>query len=97
MEKEKDVFLSDVLDTSYFQKEVMNVINAPCGCGKTTAVIDMILPLASVPRKAIYLIDTKLGNERLAQHHMDKLEMVANALMQKEIISAEEFESFFNE
>ena len=75
MEEEKDVFLSDVLDTSYFQKEVMNVINAPCGCGKTTAAIDMILPLASVPRKAIYLIDTKLGNERLAQHHMDKLVM----------------------
>lgn len=53
----------------------MNVIWAPCGSGKTTAAIDKILPLASAPRRAIYLIDTHLGNERLAHHHMDKLAM----------------------
>ncbi len=68
-------YLSDVLDTSLFEKGYLNVIWAPCGCGKTTAAINMMLPLASVPRRAIYLIDTKIGNERLAQHHQDKLEM----------------------
>ena len=35
--------------------------------------------------------------KKLVSEHMDKLELVANALMEKEIISAEEFESFFEE
>lgn len=63
------------MDTSHFQKEVMNVIWAPCGSGKTTAAIKKILPLASAPRRAIYLIDTHLGNERLAQHNKKELAM----------------------
>ena len=33
--------------------------------------------------------------KKLVSEHMDKLELVANRLMEKEIISAEEFESFF--
>lgn len=33
--------------------------------------------------------------QKLITEHMDKLEVVANALMKKEVISAEEFESFF--
>ena len=59
-------YLSDVLDTSLFEKGVFNVIWAPCGCGKTTAAINIIAPLASAPRKAIYLIDTRIGKERLS-------------------------------
>ena len=72
---EGELFLQDVLDTNLFQKEVMNVIWAPCGSGKTTAAINKILPLASAPRRAIYLIDTHLGNERLAEHHKYELVM----------------------
>ena len=53
----------------------MNVIWAPCGSGKTTAAINKILPLVSAPRRAIYLIDTRLGNERLAEHHKKELVM----------------------
>ena len=33
--------------------------------------------------------------QKIISEHMDKLELVANTLMKKEIISAEEFESFF--
>ena len=33
--------------------------------------------------------------QKLITEHMDKLELVANALIKKEVISAEEFESFF--
>lgn len=44
------------------------MIYAPCGCGKTTAAINKIAPLASSPRKAIYLIDTRIGMERLSQN-----------------------------
>ena len=61
-------FLSDVLDTSCFRYGALNLITAPCGCGKTTASINKIAPLASCPRKALYLIDTKNGNERLARN-----------------------------
>lgn len=59
-------FLSDVIDTSSFMTGAMNVIVAPCGCGKTTAAINRIAKIASAPRKALYLIDTANGCRRLA-------------------------------
>ena len=59
-------FLGEVLDTSLCCFGAMNVIVAPCGCGKTTAAIETIAPLASSPRKALYLIDTTNGCQRLA-------------------------------
>ena len=66
MDNQKELFLSDVLNTSLFETGYMNVIVAPCGCGKTTAAINSIASLASKPQKAIYLIDTRIGKERLA-------------------------------
>ena len=59
-------FLSDVIDTSSLPTGAMNVIVAPCGCGKTTAAINRIAKIASAPRKALYLIDTANGCRRLA-------------------------------
>lgn len=59
-------FLSDVLDMSHFEKGFMNVIYAPCGSGKTTCAIKHIAPLASSSKKVIYLIDTRIGKERLS-------------------------------
>lgn len=35
--------------------------------------------------------------QKILSEHMDKLEQVAEALMRQEIISAEEFEAFFEE
>ena len=60
-------YLSDVLDTSLFEKGVMNVVEAPCGSGKTTCAINRIAALASSPKKALFLIDTTNGFQRLAQ------------------------------
>ena len=59
-------YLSEVLDVRHFEKGVLNVIYAPCGCGKTTCAINTIAPMASSPKKAIYLIDTRIGKERLS-------------------------------
>lgn len=59
-------YLSEVLDVRHFEKGVLNVIYAPCGCGKTTCAINTIAPLVSSPKKAIYLIDTRIGKERLS-------------------------------
>ena len=60
-------YLSDVLDVSLLRTGELNIINAPCGCGKTTCAINKIAELASSPRKVLYLIDTANGCERLAQ------------------------------
>ena len=68
---EEPKYLSQVLDPSLFRKSVLNVVEAPCGSGKTTAAINRVASLASCPRKAIYLIDTVNGCERLSQE--DKL------------------------
>jgi len=62
-----ELYLSQVLDTSYFEKGFFNVIDAPCGSGKTTAAIEKIAPMASSFDRAIYLIDTKLGKDRLSK------------------------------
>ena len=64
---EGEAFLSDLLDVEQFESGVLNVVCAPCGCGKTTCAINRIAPLASSPKKALYLIDTRNGCERLSQ------------------------------
>lgn len=61
-------YLSDVLDTSSFVRGKLNIINTPCGSGKTTAAINTVAALASSPRKALYLIDTSSGRDRLANN-----------------------------
>lgn len=60
-------FLSDLLNVNHFEHGVLNIVYANCGSGKTTCAINKIAPLASSPQKAIYLIDTRNGCERLAQ------------------------------
>ena len=51
-----------------------------------------------LPLTNLVLIDNAYYQaKKLVSEHMDKLELVANRLMEKEIISAEEFESFFEE
>ena len=59
--------LKDVLRTSDFVHGMFNLIDAPCGSGKTTAAINMISKLASSPRTALVLIDTANGKQRLAR------------------------------
>ena len=53
--------LSDVLDTDEFQLGKINLIEAPCGCGKTTCAKGKIAALASSRNKVLYLIDTRNG------------------------------------
>ena len=59
-------YLSDVLDTSQFQKGKINLIEAPCGCGKTTCAKGKIADLATSRNKVLYLIDTTNGCNVLA-------------------------------
>ena len=59
-------YLSDVLDTNQFQRGKINLIEAPCGCGKTTCAKGKIADLASSRNKVLYLIDTTNGCNVLA-------------------------------
>ena len=59
-------YLSDVLDTTQFQRGKINLIEAPCGCGKTTCAKGKIADLASSRNKVLYLIDTTNGCNVLA-------------------------------
>ena len=59
--------LKDVLRTSNFVHGMFNLIDAPCGSGKTTAAINAISKLAFSPRAALILIDTANGKQRLAR------------------------------
>ena len=59
-------YLSDVLDTTQFQRGKINLIEAPCGCGKTTCAKGKIADIASSRNKVLYLIDTTNGCNVLA-------------------------------
>ena len=58
-------YLSELLDTSQFIKGTANLIIAPCGSGKTTAVFERIVPLANSLRYVVYLINSISGRENL--------------------------------
>ena len=62
----KTKYLSDILETDSFFKGTLNVVVAPCGCGKSHAAINVVAPMASHPYKALYLIDTTSGCQRIA-------------------------------
>jgi len=67
-------YLSDVLDPDLFQRGKINLIEAPCGCGKTTCAKGKIADLASSRNKVLYLIDTTNGCNVLANsEHTNKL------------------------
>ena len=49
-------YLSEILETDCFFKGTLNVLIAPCGCGKSHAAINVIAPMASSPSRVLYLM-----------------------------------------
>ena len=60
-------YLSEVLEQDSFFHGTLNVVVAPCGSGKTHAAINVVAKIASQPYKALYLIDTRNGCQRVAK------------------------------
>ena len=60
-------YLSQILRPEQFFHGTLNVVVAPCGSGKTRAAIDVVAKMASQPYKALYLIDTRSGCQRVAK------------------------------
>jgi len=69
MDMEELKWVSEVINLDEKQNGgVLNLIEAPCGSGKTHCAIEKICGLASRPERAIYLIDTITGRESIAKN-----------------------------
>ena len=49
-----------------FDEDVINLIKAPCGAGKTTLAIEKLIPELSSNKRSLYLIDTIAGRDQLS-------------------------------
>ena len=63
----EEKYLSEVLDVSQFKRNAVNLIVAPCGSGKTRAVFEKVVPLATGKHRVLYLIDSISGKEQILQ------------------------------
>ena len=77
------LYLSDAIRGEYVQDE-FNVIEAPCGCGKTEYAVNK-LPyeiLGSKPQfnRVLYLIDTCAGRHSIVVKHPDKARCYDNII-----------------
>lgn len=58
-------WLSEAIDITTIQKGVLNIVEAPTGCGKTEWAFKDLTKMASDPNKILYLIDTTIGKQSL--------------------------------
>lgn len=58
-------FLSDVVDMDSISLGKLNLIEAPCGAGKTTLALEKMPQEYYEPSRSVYLIDTLAGKEQL--------------------------------
>ena len=63
-------YLSELVDCSAFQKERLNIIKAPTGCGKSYFALHHIPTLTEdALHNVVYLIDTINGKEQLVRNY----------------------------
>lgn len=63
-------YLSELIDCSQFQKNKLNIIKAPTGCGKSYFALQEIPKLTDDARhKIVYLIDTINGKDQIINHY----------------------------
>ena len=63
----KGEYLSNIIDLNNFKKNCLNLIEAPCGSGKTTFAIQELKKINPSPwgTNMLYLIDGTIGKEQL--------------------------------
>lgn len=70
-ENNQNFFLSDAIDYKSFELGKLNLIQAPCGSGKTTAAFNTIPDYLNVtPERSLVLINTVSGAEEFVQDDM---------------------------
>ena len=65
MEEEK--YLSDIVNPDELQDNKLNLVEAPCGSGKTTFVKNIMIKQSRVG-DILFLIDTRRGKEQIKEH-----------------------------
>ena len=66
-------YLKDIIDMDDIGgEEILNLIVAPCGSGKTTFALETLVPYLGGPEKTLYLIDTLAGRDQLLQNPLCK-------------------------
>lgn len=67
----KGEYLKDIIDIDDIgQTEILNVIVAPCGAGKTKFALEKLASYWGRPEKALYLIDTTAGRDQLLKNSL---------------------------
>ena len=94
MIEKKDIWLSETLKADLFFKGTMNIVISPCGSGKTEAAISILASTASQPNKALYLIDTTSGCQRVENDKENR--MKAPCHYYSEDIESNYFDSEFD-
>lgn len=64
----EEKYLSEIVDVNDIEKGKLNLITAPCGCGKTTFATDVLAKFGNqlhMCENTLYLIDTKTGKDQL--------------------------------
>lgn len=61
-------YLSDAIHMNDIYSDMLNLVTAPVGCGKTYWALNVLSKTVSRPYKMVYLIDTVNGKEQLLKH-----------------------------
>lgn len=70
-------YLKDILLEKDYQlmPGKLNYIQAPCGCGKTTAFFEKLITDFRYKKKIVYLVDTNMLEDAMIQEHNDKVKI----------------------
>lgn len=92
--QKQEKYLSEVLEAEQFFKGTLNVVVSPCGSGKSEAAINVVASIASTPYKALYLIDTTSGCQRIANDKKKRLKRPCH--FYSEDIMSDKFDTEFD-
>lgn len=68
-------YLSDLMKYRTLTSNHINLIEAHCGCGKTTWFFDVLLPSYQNKHKIVYLVDTNMLEDSMIGKYGDKMKI----------------------
>lgn len=69
----KKIFATDAINIEDISFDYLNIINVPCGGGKTTWALKELPKYASGKRKILYLIDRKTSQSQIIKHNPNEI------------------------
>lgn len=71
----KRVFASDAINMEDISFEYLNIINVPCGGGKTTWALKELPKYATKKNKILYLIDRRTAKGQIIKHNPEEIKV----------------------